>query len=42
MQIFDFISFWSRKLPFIDIREVEIGSNAAVDWANYIRDVCGL
>ena len=43
MQILDFIYFWSRKQQLLDIREeVNIGCDRAVEWANYIRDVCGL
>ena len=43
IQILDFIYFWSRKQQLMDIREeVDISWETAVEWANYIRDVCRL
>ena len=42
-QIIDFLYFWSRKLLLKDIsEEVNVGTHAAVEWANIIRDICGL
>lgn len=43
-EILDFIYFWSRKVPLTYIME-ETGIenwHTAVDWANFIRDICGL
>ena len=42
-QIVDFIYFWSKKLSLGHIME-ETGIdnwNTSVDWANFIRDICG-
>lgn len=43
-QIIDFIYFWSTKMFLKDImKETKINSwTTSVDWANFIRDVCGL
>lgn len=43
-QLIDFIYFWSKRMYLKDIKD-EVGINSwttAVDWANFIRDVCGL
>ena len=43
-EILDFIYFWSRKVSLTYIME-ETGIedwHTAVDWANFIRDICGL
>lgn len=44
VQLTDFIYFWSKRMFLKDImEEVNIVSwHTAVDWANFIRDVCGL
>lgn len=44
VQLIDFIYFWSKRMFLKDIKEeVDISSwTTAVDWANFIRDVCGL
>ena len=42
-QIIDFLYFWSRKLLVKDIsEEVNVATHMAVEWANIIRDICGL
>ena len=43
-QLVDFVYFWSRKMPLTYIKEETgiVSWTTAVDWANFIRDVCGL